>query len=615
MSYQVLARQWRPKNFSEVIGQDYTVQALKNAIKNQRLHHAYLFSGTRGVGKTTLARILAKSLNCEQNQAQKPQNTVNPEPCGVCHACMGIDQGNFVDLIEVDAASKTRVEDTRDLLERVQYMPAQGRYKVYLIDEVHMLSNHSFNSLLKTLEEPPTHVKFLLATTDPQKIPATVISRCLQFHLKPVAEKTIAAYLEQILTQEHIDFESTALLPIARHAEGSIRDALSLTDQMIAFTDGQITQQQVHSMLGIVHTEVITSLLEQIIAQDAGTALHQIHQISQHTVDLLSVLDQLLELLQQIAVTQQVQDPQILQNSIYGQEVLNRLGRKLAPADTQLFYQIGLMGKKDWHIASNSLSCFTMIILRMLAFKPYTPAQDTKKLPGNIQQPTSDIQHTTPSAPPESSERMTDSSDHTKRRMQPVQSQNLATSSATVSSVTETVAETADTSHPDTPSEFPKSTTQHRVQEDATQHSLNKHLHKQQPLLTQDNWQECLARIRISAFAASLLKQAQWLRQDQTQNKNRILLQLSEGHYALWKDAYRQEAEQALSAATTFPVQIEIQCLTTESLSSVSESVKPDANEPKQQDKGTTAKQNAKKDPVEDPHLDRLLKTFDGTLV
>ena len=298
MSYTVLAVKWRPRRFSELVGQPHVVQALVNSLQHERLHHAYLFSGTRGVGKTTVARLLAKALNCEKG--------IVAEPCGECDACQAIDAGRFVDLIEVDAASRTRVDDTRELLDNVQYSPTHGRFKVYLIDEVHMLSNHSFNALLKTLEEPPPHVKFLLATTDPQKLPVTVLSRCLQFHLKKLTQRQILEQLQKICAAENVDAEDEALKSIARAAEGSMRDALSLLDQAIAFGAGRIEADQTHAMLGSIDRQHILRILDALAEGDGSALIQESAQLDERAADFAAVLDDLMHALQQIAVVQLV---------------------------------------------------------------------------------------------------------------------------------------------------------------------------------------------------------------------------------------------------------------------------------------------------------------------
>jgi DNA polymerase-3 subunit gamma/tau len=334
------------------------VQALVNSLAHERLHHAYLFSGTRGVGKTTLGRLLAKALNCT--------NGIVAEPCGECAACQAIDAGRFVDLIEVDAASRTRVDDTRELLDNVQYAPSHGRFKVYLIDEVHMLSNHSFNALLKTLEEPPPHVKFLLATTDPQKLPVTVLSRCLQFHLKKLTLRQILEQLEKICSAEGVDAEDDALKAIARAADGSMRDALSLLDQSIAFGGGSIRADQAHAMLGSIDRNHITRIIEALVQRDGQALIDESAHLDEQAADFGAALDDLIRALQQIAVVQLVQDT----SGDEEQEALRSFADQLSAEDVQLYYQIGLNGRRDLAWCRDARMGFEMTLLRMLAFRP-----------------------------------------------------------------------------------------------------------------------------------------------------------------------------------------------------------------------------------------------------
>ena len=359
MNYQVLARKWRPHNFKEVVGQEHVVQSLLNALQHNRLHHAYLFTGTRGVGKTTLARILAKAINCEDLQ--------DNNPCDKCTSCLEINEGRYLDLIEVDAASRTKVEDTRDLLDNCQYAPNQGRYKVYIIDEVHMLSGHSFNALLKTLEEPPAHVKFLLATTDPQKIPVTVLSRCLQFNLKQLSPSQIFSQMEFILNQEKINFEAPALKSISRAADGSMRDGLSLLDQAIAFGNGAIKSSDVNNMLGTVALQPIDDILLALADNDAETILNKIAEIDDLTPNFSDALQQILQVLHRVALAQHI--PSFTDEN-FDSEIINTLVSKLTAEDIQLFYQIGLIGQKDLSLAPDPRSGFEMVMLRMLTFKP-----------------------------------------------------------------------------------------------------------------------------------------------------------------------------------------------------------------------------------------------------
>ena len=360
MSYQVLARKWRPGTFHDVAGQEHVLRALINALDNDRLHHAFLFTGTRGVGKTTIARILAKSLNCETG--------VSATPCGECSACTEINEGRFVDLIEVDAASRTKVEDTRELLENVQYAPTRGRYKIYLIDEVHMLSTHSFNALLKTLEEPPPHVKFLLATTDPQKLPVTILSRCLQFNLKRLPQSLIAEYLIQILEKEKIEHEAPAIKLLARAADGSMRDALSLMDQAIAYGAGKLNVQDVQAMLGTIEQTYLSDIITSLAANDGQALLETIQSLAESVPDFSNVLAELLSVLHQIALAQIV--PDAVDDEQGERDEIMRLAQLVSPEDVQLFYQIGVAGRRDMNFAPDPRSGLEMVLLRMLAFRP-----------------------------------------------------------------------------------------------------------------------------------------------------------------------------------------------------------------------------------------------------
>ena len=365
MSYQVLARKWRPRNFTELVGQDHVQRALVNALDNDRLHHAYLFTGTRGVGKTTIARIFAKSLNCEEG--------VSSHPCGKCSACEEINEGRFVDLIEVDAASRTKVEDTRELLENVQYAPTRGRYKVYLIDEVHMLSGHSFNALLKTLEEPPPHVKFLLATTDPQRLPVTILSRCLQFNLKSLTLPQITGQIESILQQEKVQFEEGAVRQLAYSASGSMRDALSLLDQAIAFGDGKLKEDEVRTMLGTIDRDVIYRLLDALSQGDAAMLMTEIGKADDFAPDYATLLADVLSVLQRIAIAQTL--PDAIDDSFGDRDAVSALAGKFSAEDVQLYYQIGLLGRRDLPLSPEPRGGFEMVMLRMLAFRPGVASQ------------------------------------------------------------------------------------------------------------------------------------------------------------------------------------------------------------------------------------------------
>ena len=358
--YQVLARKYRPKNFSELLGQTHVSQALSHAIDTGRLHHAYLFTGTRGVGKTTIARILAKCLNCEMG--------ITSTPCGVCDTCVSVDNGRFIDLIEIDAASRTKVEDTRDLLENVPYAPTQGRYKVYLIDEVHMLSTHSFNALLKTLEEPPEHVKFILATTDPQKLPITIISRCLQFVLRPMSQELLHEHLSKILQNENISYSDNAVWQLAQSAKGSVRDALSLTDQAIAFGGGSLNDETVVSMLGLVDGLDVLDLIRNIYLDNRSSVANHISRLRTQMVDAVAVLDRLVDSLHELAMIQFLPVP--LDKNDTQKQAFTQLSAQI-PADVlQLYYEIAIKSRDSVRLATTPMQALEMGILRLLAFRP-----------------------------------------------------------------------------------------------------------------------------------------------------------------------------------------------------------------------------------------------------
>ncbi|WP_050946741.1 DNA polymerase III subunit gamma/tau [Salmonella enterica] len=407
MSYQVLARKWRPQTFADVVGQEHVLTALANGLSLGRIHHAYLFSGTRGVGKTSIARLLAKGLNCETG--------ITATPCGVCDNCREIEQGRFVDLIEIDAASRTKVEDTRDLLDNVQYAPARGRFKVYLIDEVHMLSRHSFNALLKTLEEPPAHVKFLLATTDPQKLPVTILSRCLQFHLKALDVEQIRHQLEHILNEEHIAHEPRALQLLSRAADGSLRDALSLTDQAIASGDGQVSTQAVSAMLGTLDDGQALSLVEAVVDANGERVMSLINEAAARGIEWEALLVEMLSLLHRIAMVQL--SPAALGSDMAAiEQRMRELARTVPPGDLQLYYQTLLIGRKELPWAPDRRMGVEMTLLRALAFhprmplpEPETPRQSFAPVaptavmtPPQLQQPSAPAPQTSPAPLPAS---------------------------------------------------------------------------------------------------------------------------------------------------------------------------------------------------------------------
>lgn len=393
MSYQVLARKWRPKSFSEMAGQEHVLQALINALDNDRLHHAYLFTGTRGVGKTTIGRILSKCLNCEKG--------VSSVPCGECSSCTEIDAGRFIDLIEVDAASRTGVDDMRDLLDNVQYAPSRGRFKIYLIDEIHMLSKSSFAALLKTLEEPPPHVKFLFATTDPQKLPITVLSRCLQFNLKNLSAERITEHLKYVLGEEKVPFEEAGLWSLGRAADGSMRDALSLTDQAVGHGGGSITDSDVISMLGTIERHFVVDICIAMASQSGGKLLSSVGQMAEHSPDYDAALGDVLSIWHQVAILQTV--PEALDRGISHFDELANLAETVSREDVQLFYQICLLGRKDLPLAPEQRAGFEMVMLRAMAFRPTENGRPVplKSPPPEVEQPakkpepapTADVSH------------------------------------------------------------------------------------------------------------------------------------------------------------------------------------------------------------------------------
>lgn len=391
MSYQVLARKWRPRSFGEMVGQTHVLKALINALDSQRLHHAYLFTGTRGVGKTTIARIIAKCLNCETG--------ITSTPCGECSVCREIDEGRFVDLIEIDAASRTKVEDTRELLDNVQYAPSRGRFKVYLIDEVHMLSSHSFNALLKTLEEPPPYVKFILATTDPQKLPATILSRCLQFSLKNMTPERVVEHLSHVLSVENVPFEDDALWLLGRAADGSMRDAMSLTDQAIAFGEGKVLAADVRAMLGTLDHGQVYDILHALIEGDAKTLLEAVRHLAEQGPDWNGVLSEILNVLHRVAIAQAL--PEGVDNGQGDRDRVLALAQALPAEDVQFYYQMGLIGRRDLPLAPDPRGGFEMVLLRMLAFRPAdtedAPRQPLK--PVGISQATVDSANSVAAAP------------------------------------------------------------------------------------------------------------------------------------------------------------------------------------------------------------------------
>ncbi len=514
MSYLVLARKWRPKTFAEVVGQQHVLRALVNGLDQNRLHHAFLFAGTRGVGKTTLARIFAKSLNCEQG--------VSSTPCGQCQSCLEIDSGRFVDLLEVDAASRTKVDDTRELLDNVQYAPNRGRYKVYLIDEVHMLSTSSFNALLKTLEEPPPHVKFLFATTDPQKLPVTILSRCLQFNLRRLEVDQIADHLASILQQENIAFEAEALLSLAQAADGSMRDALSLLDQAIAFAGGTVSSDIIHQMLGSISSEHLHHLLTALAQQDGQALLQQISELAALGRDFTTVLDMLLMALQRIATLQMIPDTA---SSDDGALAFQELAQQFSPETIQLLYQIALHGKRDLPYAASSRSGFEMTLLRMLSFQPMQTQLPDREVPLKKSQAT---ESKVPAAA-QADSRQRDSHDHhaTSIQVEPARATNAPNS----------VAEEPAHAPPDSSNQTPDPAT------DLTPAPLS---------VSAENWTSLVGQLKLSAISRQLADNCALLSFD----GQRIELSLAAELAHLATDKARQRLQLAVSKQLNQAVEI-----------------------------------------------------------
>ena len=493
MSYLVLARKWRPKKFAEVVGQQHVLRALINGLDQNRLHHAFLFAGTRGVGKTTLARIFAKSLNCEQG--------ISSTPCGVCNSCVEVDSGRFVDLIEVDAASRTKVDDTRELLDNVQYAPSRGRYKVYLIDEVHMLSTSSFNALLKTLEEPPPHVKFLFATTDPQKLPVTILSRCLQFNLRRLDIKQIADHLAFILQQENIEFEVEALNQIAFAADGSMRDALSLLDQAIAFAGGMVTAEIVSQMLGSVSQQQLIQLLDAFAAKDAKALLAHTDELASLGRDFVVVLDGLMTSLQRIATIQLIADAESLDQQ--DDAALQNFATIFSTETVQLLYQIALHGKRDMPYAADPRSGFEMTLLRMLSFQPQAVNANLGQPPVKKPQADSEFVPTAPAHVIVESTPTTSYPDTTNNHASESVPKIVATpqSVATLEINEAQVEQTSDSLAVNEP----QITVSERSVPESVEQLVN---------LTTANWTALIAQLKLSAFARQLADHCAFIRTD-----------------------------------------------------------------------------------------------------
>lgn len=559
MSYQVLARKYRPANFQELEGQEHVLRALINALDNDRLHHAYLFTGTRGVGKTTIARILAKCLNCETG--------VSSKPCGQCGSCVEIAEGRSIDLIEYDAASHTKVEDTREILDNVQYMPANSRFKVYLIDEVHMLSNHSFNALLKTLEEPPAHVKFLLATTDPKKLPVTVLSRCLQFNLKNLSPERIVSYLRQILTAEAVTFDEPALWQLGRAADGSMRDALSLTDQAISFGNNSVKEADVKLMLGSIDQRSVYELLDSLIQKNASGLLEKITQLSEFSPDYGALLAELLSVLHRVAVAQAV--PEGIDNSQGDRELIIAIAEAIGREDVQLFYQIGLIGQRDLPFSPDPRTGFEMIMLRMLAFTPAAAVSETGTGESELKKKTA------PVAPIDSA---------TSRISRILASFGQDSTEPVVKPVSDPVSDPLPDLSPDL-SRDAKSSPENAVVA---------------PDLSPVNWVTILPMLGLSGVTLSLASNCV-IRQA---TKGACQLLLNEQQASLWNSRHESRIEAALVKLYQRDIKVKVE------IGEATEETPADAQTRKQDE----ARAAAVKEIENDENVRRLIDSFDGTL-
>jgi DNA polymerase-3 subunit gamma/tau len=566
MSYQVLARKWRPASFGEMMGQQHVLRALINALDNDRLHHAYLFTGTRGVGKTTVARILAKCLNCERG--------VSATPCGECASCVEIAEGRSVDLLEVDAASRTKVEDTRDLLDNVQYAPTRSRYKIYLIDEVHMLSTHSFNALLKTLEEPPPHAKFLLATTDPQKLPATILSRCLQFNLKNMLPEEVVSRLEHILGEEQVEFDAESLQLIARAAEGSMRDALSLTDQAIAFAGGRLAAEEVRAMLGTVDRGRVLTLAEAVLAADPARVLEQVGHIAEHAPDYAATLSELGAILHQVTIAQMV--PEALDPTWSEQARVIELATSASPDEVQLCYQLAVSGRSELAMASDPRAGLEMVLLRMIAFRPAVVIDDVAKGAPPAKKPEPPA---LPVATPATSE----------------PSGAPANQSASVPPSPEPPAVDQEPSavdqEPSAPHQEPSAAAQEPSAPDQ----------EPAPPAANEDWPRLYERLGLTGLLASVALHTEWV----GAADDRVRLRLDERNATLYNDKQRPVLAAALSKSLGRPIEVDIE------IGAVGADT-PAAYRARQAEARLAAAEAAL---ATDPRLKSLLDDFDAELI
>ncbi|MDR3502350.1 MAG: DNA polymerase III subunit gamma/tau [Legionella sp.] len=580
MSYLALARKWRPRTFSQLVGQEHINKALINALNQQRLHHAYLFTGTRGVGKTSVARILAKSLNCETG--------ISSEPCLQCNTCISIEQGRFIDLIEIDGASKTRVEDTRDLLDNVQYAPATGRFKIYLIDEVHMLSQHSFNALLKTLEEPPAHVKFILATTDPQKLPVTVLSRCLQFNLKHLAAELISQHLQLILKDEQLDFEPQALNILARAARGSMRDALSLLDQAITSCDNQLTATDVKMILGYTQQDYALQLLQALANQDAPKILTLSQNIANEGGHFQYVLDELLNYLHQMAVYHAIGDHNAL---ISPSAEVKSLSVLLSAEDVQLFYQISLKGREEIHLAPTLAIGFNMALLRMLTFRPAPKVTSVALTQVQSPEATTKVIEARPATQVPAPILETN-----KISPAPAHSETIATPRPTLSPVNSVIAATP------IAEQYSAVTTE--VTGEVVNHSSPQVAEKPAMTFTtpeQQSWAAIIPQLRLTGLALTAVENAELVSRDGRE----LVLRVARGHQSLFTPTVLARVETALG--NYYQTTIKVTLNSDQSVQASPAQQKEQATQQKQQN-AELALQN-------DPMFQQLQQDFSAELV
>jgi len=590
MSYQVLARKWRPQNFKEMVGQEHVLRALINALDGDRLHHAYLFTGTRGVGKTTIARILAKCLNCEKG--------VSSTPCGECNSCIEITAGNFVDLIEVDAASRTKVEDTRELLDNVQYAPTRARFKVYLIDEVHMLTGHSFNALLKTLEEPPPHVKFLFATTDPQKLPATILSRCLQFNLKRMPVDMISGHLQYLLKEESIPFEEPSLRLIARAADGSMRDALSLLDQSIAFGGNELKETDVRDMLGTVSHEPLIALLKSVSAGEGSQLLQQVEELSGVSPDFAASCDALISLLHQLAVLQ------VVPESIQDVDSIQELAKQLTKEEVQLFYQIALQGRGDLALAPDPRAGFEMILLRMLSFRPLRQGMQLASSADSIDKSTSEASKKKTLKVDAQKEVNNKVAKEVSQETKPVISEEPPPWEVIPASLETAIVEKPRTENKTKRKieELPENKDQQKQKPTATSAPVKKQASKQA-------WHEIVPQLQLGGRAAELIKHCLLVKQE----NGIISLRLEKSSEGLLADSIKLEIQSALAEYNGNSVSLNITVADAET-----EETQLQSNETPAQRSGRKAaekQQQAEQNIISDPFVVELSNRFGAQIV